>query len=104
MHSTEPGFDSTEMSNDWIAAHIQQGHGPLGAVYPDVSFGVEGDTPSFLSLIPNGLNAPEHPDWGGWGGRYEFYTPALGDYQSGRLHRQRTCIARASCHLDQRRG
>jgi hypothetical protein len=77
MHSTEPGFDSTEISNNWIAEHIQQGHGPLGAAYPDVSFGVEGDTPSFLSLIPNGLNAPEHPDWGGWGGRYELYTPAL---------------------------
>jgi hypothetical protein len=77
MHSTEPGFDSTEISNTWIATHIQQGHGPLGAIYPDVSFGVEGDTPSFLSLIPNGLNAPEHPDWGGWGGRYELYTPAL---------------------------
>lgn len=28
MHATEPGFDSTEVSNDWIAAHIQQGHGP----------------------------------------------------------------------------
>ena len=77
MHSTEPGFDSTEVSNNWIAAHIQQGHGPLGAIYPDVAFGIEGDTPSFLSLIPNGLNAPEHPDWGGWGGRYELYTPAL---------------------------
>lgn len=77
MHSTEPGFDSTEVSNNWIAAHIQQGHGPLGAIYPDVSFGVEGDTPAFLSLIPNGLNAPEHPNWGGWGGRYELYTPAL---------------------------
>ncbi len=77
MHSTVADFDSTEISNSWIAAHIQQGHGPLGAIYPDVSFGVEGDTPSFLSLIPNGLNAPEHPDWGGWGGRYELYTPAL---------------------------
>jgi hypothetical protein len=22
-------------------------------------------------------NAPEHPDWGGWGGRYELYTPRL---------------------------
>ena len=77
MHSTEPGFDSTEVSNNWIAANIQQGHGPLGAVYPDVSFGIEGDTPAFLSLIPNGLNAPEHPDWGGWGGRYELYTPAM---------------------------
>jgi hypothetical protein len=36
---------------------------------------MEGDTPSFLGLIDNGLNAPEHPDWGGWGGRYELYTP-----------------------------
>jgi hypothetical protein len=77
MHATEPGFDSTEVSNDWIATHIQQGHGPLGAMYPDVAFGMEGDTPSFLSLIPNGLNVPEHPNWGGWGGRYEFYTPEL---------------------------
>jgi hypothetical protein len=33
MHATEPGFDSTDISNDWIATHIQQGHGPLGAVY-----------------------------------------------------------------------
>ncbi len=36
---------------------------------------MEGDTPSFLGLVQNGLNAPEHPDWGGWGGRYELYTP-----------------------------
>jgi hypothetical protein len=36
---------------------------------------MEGDTPSFLHLIDNGLGNPEHPDWGGWGGRYELYTP-----------------------------
>ena len=36
---------------------------------------MEGGTPSFLGLIPNGLNVPERPDWGGWGGRYELYTP-----------------------------
>jgi hypothetical protein len=36
---------------------------------------MEGDTPSFLNLIANGLSDPEHPDWGGWGGRYELYTP-----------------------------
>ena len=36
---------------------------------------MEGDTPTFLNLIGNGLSNPEHPDWGGWGGRYEFYTP-----------------------------
>ncbi|MGD8538269.1 MAG: DUF1593 domain-containing protein [Candidatus Aminicenantes bacterium] len=71
------GFDNTTISNRWIAENIQQGHGPLGSVYPDVSWGMEGDTPSWLSLIPNGLNAPEHPEWGGWGGRYEFYMPEL---------------------------
>ena len=43
--------------------------------YPRCEFLMEGDTPSFLNLINNGLDDPEHPDWGGWGGRYEFYTP-----------------------------
>ena len=36
---------------------------------------MEGDTPSFLNLVNNGLSDSEHPDWGGWGGRYELYTP-----------------------------
>lgn len=49
----------------------------MGAEYPDVAYGMEGDTPSFLGLIPNGLSDPEHPDWGGWGGRYELYRPEL---------------------------
>lgn len=65
------------ISNAWLAEHIQQGHGPLGAVYPDVAYAMEGDTPAFLGLIPNGLNAPENPSWGGWGGRYELYLPSL---------------------------
>ena len=69
------GINNETISNDWLARNIQQGHGPLGAMYPDVAYGMEGDTPSWLSLIPNGLNAPEHPDWGGWGGRYELYQP-----------------------------
>ena len=70
-----PGANNEVISNDWIARNIQQGHGPLGAMSPDVSFGMEGDTPSWLSLIPNGLSDPEHPNWGGWGGRYELYKP-----------------------------
>jgi hypothetical protein len=70
-----PGIDNTTISNKWLAEHIQQGHGPLGAVYPDVAYGMEGDTPSWLSLIPNDLSDPEHPNWGGWGGRYELYLP-----------------------------
>lgn len=75
INSVIEGIDNTTISNRWLAQHIQQGHGPLGAVYPDVAWGMEGDTPSFLGLIPNGLNAPEHPEWGGWGGRYELYRP-----------------------------
>jgi hypothetical protein len=78
MH-VEPGFDASEVSNAWIAEHIQQGHGPLGALYPDVAYGVEGDTPSFLQLIPNGLNEPDHPELGGWGGRYTLYVPRRAD-------------------------
>jgi hypothetical protein len=32
---------------------------------------VEGDTPSYLYVWPNGLNDPEHPTHGGWGGIFE---------------------------------
>lgn len=69
------GIDNATVSNPWLADNIQQNHGVLGAAYPDVAYGMEGDTPTFLSLIPNGLNAAENPNWGGWGGRYELYTP-----------------------------
>ena len=75
INTVVEGIDNTTISNPWLAKHIQQGHGPLGSLYPDVAWGVEGDTPAYLSLIPNGLNAPEHPEWGGWGGRYELYRP-----------------------------
>ena len=71
------GIDDATISNAWLAEHIQQGHGPLGAAYPDVAWGMEGDTPAFLGLIPNGLNVPERPDFGGWGGRYELYRPIV---------------------------
>jgi hypothetical protein len=49
--------------------------GPLGAEYPHTEYLMEGDTPSFLYLINNGLGNPEQPNWGSWGGRYELYTP-----------------------------
>ena len=77
------GIDNDEISNTWLAQNIQQGHGALGAAYPDVAWGMEGDTPSFLSLIPNGLNEPGHPDWGGWGGRYELYRPDFSKTKKG---------------------
>jgi len=64
INSFIDGINNKKISNKWLAQNIQQGHGPLGAVYPDVSWGMEGDTPSWLNLIPNGLSYPEHPDWG----------------------------------------
>ena len=76
-------IDNEIISNSWLAENIQQGHGPLGAEYPDVAWGMEGDTPAYLSLIPNGLNTPEHPDWGGWGGRYELYKPDFSQQKKG---------------------
>lgn len=77
------GIDNSTISNTWIAENIQQDHGPLGAEYPDVAWGMEGDTPAFLSLIPNGLNAPEHPEWGAWGGRYAHYIPEFDKTKKG---------------------
>ena len=62
------------MTNEWLDRHVRR-KGPLGAEYPRWEYLMEGDTPSFLNLIGNGLSDPEHPDWGGWGGRYELYTP-----------------------------
>jgi hypothetical protein len=77
INNVIPGIDNTTISNKWLAENIQQGHGPLGAMYPDVAWGMEGDTPSWLGLIPNGLSDPEHPAWGGWGGRYELSQPEV---------------------------
>jgi len=83
INSYVTGIDNTKISNSWIAQNIQQNHGPLGAAYPDVAWGVEGDTPAFLSLIPNGLNESERPEWGGWGGRYELYKPDFSKTKEG---------------------
>lgn len=62
------GPDSTKITKEWIRANIQIG--PLGSAYPDFMFIPEGDTPTFLYLIQNGLSSPENPSWGSWGGRY----------------------------------
>ena len=62
------GPDFTKLTKSWFKKHIQIG--PLGSTYPDYLFIAEGDTPTFLYLIQNGLGVPEHPNWGSWGGRY----------------------------------
>ncbi|MFO0888128.1 MAG: DUF1593 domain-containing protein [Isosphaeraceae bacterium] len=77
------GGDRRLVSPEWVEANIH-GHGALGDLYPNYRGGdiwsatlgpvrgiKEGDTPSFLSLVPNGLGDPERPWLGGWGGRFE---------------------------------
>ncbi len=67
------GADFTTVTNEWLEANIRKG--PLGKLYPRFMFIMEGDTPSYLGLIDNGLNAYRRPDWGGWGGRYVYRQP-----------------------------
>jgi hypothetical protein len=74
FHARCAGADFSLVTNEWLDRNIRK-KGTLGAEYPRWEYLMEGDTPSFLGLITNGLNSPEHPNWGGWGGRYELYTP-----------------------------
>jgi len=56
-------------SDEWYKENVQE-IGALGSVFPNRIWASEGDTPAFLYCINNGLNAPEHIDYGGWGGRF----------------------------------
>ncbi len=75
------GGDMQSTSADWLQKHILGQH-PLGSLYPDKAwtkggtqnpYGAmkEGDTPSFLFFLNNGLNVAARPEWGGWGGRFQ---------------------------------
>jgi len=68
------GADSSLVTNEWLEKNIRS-KGPLGKLYPRFLFIMEGDTPSYLGLIDNGLDAYARPDWGGWGGRYIYRQP-----------------------------
>lgn len=66
------GGNSTLSGNDWRNKNVIS-HGPLGALYPLTTYGAfEGDSPSFMYQMPTGMNDPEHPDWGSWGGRFNL--------------------------------
>ena len=85
----------------WVEANVRRDHGALGADYPLVNQnpsstrntrGVkEGDTPSWFFLLPNGLSDPEHPGYGGWGGRFRpagggHWVDAEDDHPDGPAH------------------
>jgi len=73
FYKNAPGADFTTFTDDWVNASIRS-KGPLGRHYPMPCCIHEGDTPSFLGLIDNGLASFMSPSYGGWGGRYVWRT------------------------------
>ena len=67
-----PGYRFDLVTNDWLTEHVRTNHGPLGAMYPKWEYIMEGDTPSYMNLINNGLGSHISPGYGGWGGRYAY--------------------------------
>jgi hypothetical protein len=88
---------------------VLTGHGPLGALYP-TNTGLpqkEGDTMTFLYLVPTGMNDPMQPTWGSWAGRYginetesprPYYWANQKDAWEGTTHRDNT-LRRWAVHL-----
>jgi hypothetical protein len=68
------GGNCSLVDHKWLKEHICN-KGLLGQKYPLFTFRMEGDSPSFLYLLPHGLADPEHPNYGSWGGRYEKSKP-----------------------------
>jgi hypothetical protein len=60
---------SWQPSTTWTQENIQS-KGALGKVYPNKVWAIEGDSPSMFHVITNGLNNPDEPAQGGWGGRF----------------------------------
>jgi hypothetical protein len=66
--SVNPADLQKIMDTPWLTENVKSGHGALGAAYTQ-GYTSEGDSPSFMPLIDNGLE--HHLDYtlGGWGGR-----------------------------------
>jgi hypothetical protein len=74
--SANPPEIQAYMNYQWLSENLTNNHGPLGALYPQ-TYVSEGDTPSFLNLINNGLDAHLDYTLGGWGGRSAHDDPAF---------------------------
>lgn len=79
------GGDISSTSREWLNENII-GKNPLASEYPDEAYTggeklnphmalKEGDSPSWLYFLSNGLNFPDYPHWGGWGGRFKQERP-----------------------------
>ena len=85
FYKNAPGADFTTFTDDWVKTNIRS-KGPLGKLYPYPCCIHEGDTPSFLGLIDNGLDSAMSPTFGGWGGRYvwrQFYGETRPNWTQG---------------------
>lgn len=101
LTATAGGFD--------IERDVLTGHGPLGRLYP-MNTGLkqkEGDTMMLLYLVPTGMNDPNEPTWGSWGGRHgpseeypgkRYYWANQRDTWNGTTSRDNT-LARWAAHL-----
>ena len=96
--------DASLVTPKWVDENIVNEHGALGAAYPNYDGGdpwgpvkgiKEGDTPSFLYVIPNGLGDPMQPTWGCWGGRFAgsgpHYFDAKDTFESDTSERATVC-------------
>ncbi|MCB0685748.1 MAG: DUF1593 domain-containing protein [Saprospiraceae bacterium] len=72
QYKNGPRYAFDLVDNPWLKENIMN-HGPLGSLYPPLTYIMEGDTPSFLGLINNGLGWSVNPAYGGWGGRYDLF-------------------------------
>lgn len=92
----------------WVKQHVRNGHGPLGAAYPESGFypetpGVwEGDSPSFLYLVSavRGLNDPEKPDQPSWGGQFVRVDPVRNHWTDAPAGAETVWRWRAQCQND----
>lgn len=90
------GGDESLVCSDWVRKYVRNPENPLGMLYPDYDgsdpwgkvFGIkEGDTPSFLSLLPGSPSGPETPEQCGWGGQF---------VRTGAMHYDDSKIANAA--------
>ncbi len=76
-HTWKPYAYSGMGQHQWALEHIKGNHGPFGNYWPlrqfeggGISFLEGGGTVPWLGLCNRGLYDIEHPEWGGWSGRF----------------------------------
>lgn len=74
------GGDTSLVSSGWVEDNILSNPAPLAQMYPNYRGGdswgrvegiKEGDTPSFLYLLPGSPGNPENPATESWGGKFK---------------------------------